>query len=665
MSKRQQPARIDPINLPRRLREGLMEADQLLEKKNPVKAQKILQELAKDFPHREEVLGLLTNACMDTNDRRGYLQAIRELHSLRPNKPEYTLGLAEGYLSNGYFFLALQCFERFMNRWPSFPDMDEIRARVNIVREGSNTFLNELQLEESEAIEFARKHDELRVCLDTGQFQRGKSLAREMLQVKPDFAPTRNNLSQIYWLEGENNKAIETCRAVLAADPDNIHALSNIIRLYYLSGQKEETPEFIKRLKESKVDAAEHWKKIAEVLSFIGDDQGMLELKAMAQEETEPYELDEYFHHYAAVSEAMLGREKEARKDWNQALKLQPGFSPAQENLDDLDLPKHERNGPWAHSLGEMIPEKIARELTSVVERAAKNKNEDKFQPAVRRFIDTRPEILQLASLILERGEKGAKEFVITVADISGHEKLLAVLKEFAFGQAGSDEMRMQAAQILSKHNAAPSGTVKLWLEGEWREIMLLGFEITPEPTFEIPLKPRALQLYTQAIEALREENWALAEKCLREALVLQPEVPSLLNNLALALSMQGKKEEGDALLKHISQDFPDYFFGQMSLARLSIHEKDYEKADAILRHWMETKKKFHFSEYNIFCKTWIDLLIAEDKLKEAFSWFEMLEQSEPDDPDLEYYKQHLELIQKIESIRDIPSRRKKQKKKE
>jgi hypothetical protein len=133
---------------------------------------------------------------------------------------------------------------------------------------------------------------------------------------------------------------------------------------------------------------------------------------------------------------------------------------------------------------------------------------------------------------------------------------------------------------------------------------------------------------------------------------------------LALALTMQGKKEEGDVILKHISQDFPDYFFGQMSLARISIHEEDYEKADAILRHWMETKKKFHFSEYNIFCKTWIDLLIAEDKLKEAFSWFEMWEQTEPDDPDFDDYKRHLDLMKKVQDIQDIPFRGKKQKKK-
>ena len=665
MSKRQQPARIDPINLPRRLRAGLAEADKLLENKQAVKAKEMLQELDKNFPHQEDVLGLLANACIDTKDQTGYLQAINELHSLRPNNPEYNLGLAGAYLIRGYVYLALQAFERFLSRWPGHPKADEVRATIKEVRDEFDPFLSELHLEESEAIAFARKHDELKMGLDTGQYQRGKSLAKELLQIKPEFAPVRNNLSQIYWLEGDYNQAIETCREVLASEPDNIHALSNIIRFLYLSGRKDETPEFLKKLKESKAHAAESWKKLAEVLSFIGDDHGMMELKARAQKEALPGELDEYFYHYTAVSEWMLGQEKQAGKDWEQALELRSGFTPAQENLDDLKQAKHERSGPWAHSLGEMVSEKTVRELTGVVERAAKNKNENNFQPAVQRFLDKHPEILQLAPLILERGEPIAKQLIVNLTDMSGHKGFLDVLKEFAFGQVGSDKLRMEAAQVLSKHNAVPAGKVKLWLEGNWREILLLGFEITPEPTFEIPLKPRALQLYTQAIGALREENWALAEKCLREALALQPEVPSLLNNLALALTMQGKEEEGDSILKHITQDFPNYFFGQLALARKCIHEEDYEKAQAILNHWLETKKKFHTTEFNMLCKTEIDLLMAEMKYEEASSWFDLWEQTEPDDPDLEDYKTHLDLLQKIQSIRKLPLRRKQQKKKE
>lgn len=666
MSKRNRPARIDPINLPRRLREGLTEAGELLDNNKPLEAKTILHELVKDFPRQEDALGLFANACLDTKDQQGYLQALLKLYSLRPNSTEYNIALAGGYLASGYIVLALQTFERFLNRWPGHPKADDAREAIKMIRGGLENILGELHMEEKEALAFSAKHEELRICLEvTGQHQRGKTLANELLRIKPDFAPARNNLSQIYWLEGETEKAIETCREVLTYEPDNIHALSNIVRLLYLAGRKDETPAYVAKLKESKAEAAERWKKIAEVLSFIGDDQGILELKAQAQKEARPEELDEYFHHFVAVSELIVGQEKEARADWKQALKLRPGFRLAQENLENLKPPKHEQNGPWAHTMKEMISEKTIRELTTVVERAANSRKENTFQPTVRRFLDAHPEILQIAPLILERGEPVAKELIINVADMSGHPEFLALLKEFAFGQRGSDKMRLDASQILTKHNAAPNGMIKMWLDGEWKQMLLLGFEITPEPTFDVPLKPRVSDLMMQGIYALREEDGARAEEHMRKALAIQPEVPGLLNNLALALFLQGKKEESESILDHLIQDFPDYFFGQMSLARKSIQEKNYEKAKTILNHWMETKKKYHVTEFSMLCKTEIDLLIADDKLEGAFSWLDMWKRVDSDDPDFEVYKSRCDLLQKTKNIFNLPFRSKGLKKKE
>ena len=649
MSKRNRPTRIDPINLPRRLREGLTEAGELLEDKKPVQAKTILEELVKHFPRQEDALGLFANACLDTKDQRGYLQTLLKLYSLHPNNPEYNFGLAGGYLSNGYIVLAMQTFECLLERWPGHPKADDARKAIELIREGLDNVLGELRMEEKEALAFSAKHDELRICLDTGQFQRGKSLAKELLRVKPDFAPARNNLSQIYWLEGDNEKAIASCREVLALEPDNIHALSNIIRLLYLTGRKDESPAYMARLKESKAEAADRWKKIAEALSFIGDDQGMLELKAQAQKEARPGELDEYYHHFMAVSEMILGQEKEARDDWKYALKLQPGFPIAKENLDDLKLAKHKQNGPWAHTMGEMVSEKTIRELTVVVQRASKNNNA--FRSTVQRFLSAHPEILQLAPLILERGEPIAKELILNVADMSAHPEFLALLKKFAFGQSGSDKMRLGASQILSKHNAAPNGLVEMWLDGEWKQMLLLGFEITPEPMLDVPLKPRVLDLMIKGIHALHEEDGVMAEQYYRKALDIQPEIPNLLNNLAMALAIQGKKKESDSILDHIIQDFPDYFFGQMSLARKSIQAKDYEKANSILTHWMQTKKKYHVTEYNMLCKTEIDLLIAEEKIEGALSWLDMWERTEPDDPDFGFYKSRLGLLRKTRNL--------------
>jgi len=652
MSKGHYPTRVDPVNLPRRLREGLSEADSLLEQKKPFEAKKLLEELDKKFPRQSDVLGLLANACVDAKDDPGYLEAMHELHKLRPTSPDIHLGLAGAYLNTGRLALALQTFERFLDRWPAHPAADDARKTMQALQKGMKNIITELELPEEEGLEFARKHEELQICLDAGRFQRGKSLAKELRERKPDFAPAFNNLSQIYWLEGNLPEAIRTCQQVLAFEPDNIHALGNIVRFLYLSGRRDEAPTYVERLKKSKAKAADRWKKIGETLSFIGDDQGMLSLRKRVLKEGGLEEIDENFYHFLATSEAMLGQESAANSDWRHALKINPTFTLAQENLADLKRPKPERNGPWAYPLGQMLSEKVIREMTVVVERAAKSKNEAAFQPTVQRFLNTHPEILQLAPLLLERGELVGKEFVINVADMSGHPEFLSLLKEFAFGKRGSDDLRMKAAQILSKHNAAPTGQVKMWLEGEWKSILLLGFEITSEPIIDIPIKPRVLRLMEQAIAALHAGNGELAEGCLRKALAIQPEHPSLLNNLAGALFMQKKEEEADAIIQHITEDFPDYFFGQMTLARKAINAGDYNRARSLVDHWMETKKQYHVTEFCMLCKTQIDLMVHEELIDGALSWLEMWAGTDPENPDLEKYKENLDLLKMVSKFK-------------
>ncbi len=660
MSKGNFLTRIDPINLPRRLREGLDEAESLLEKKKLAEALELLEELDDRYPNQVYVLEMLANVHLDLKDDRGYLRTMQNLHRLTPNRAEVKAGTAGAYMANGYLVLALITFREYLKRWPQHEHAEEARQVVQKLEEGLPKILADGGLNFETDLNFACQHEEVQVGLNSGEYGRAKSIIEKLQRQKPEFIAPLNNLSQIYWLEGDLPRAVETCQRVLTIEPENIHALGNLIRYLYMSGQKEEAVPLIKRLKTSRAEASERWLKIAEALAFIGDDAGMIELTERAVKEAHLLELNEYFYHLWAVSEALLGQKNAARKHWQRALRINPSFEFARKNLNDLKKPAHERNGPWAYPLAQMLPQKTIREMARIVERAAKSKDEDGFLPTVQRFLDAHPELLQLAPLLLERGDSAAKEFVINTAEMSGHPGFLSLLKDFAFCQKGSDEMRLKAAQALSKHNAAPTGEVKMWVKGQWSSILLLGFEITPEPIHdEEPLQPKALELMKKAIYALQDEKWAEAEQHLRKALALQPEHPGLLNNLALSLDKQGKEEESEAVLKHVMEDFPYYFFGQITLARKSIQVGEYDKARSILNHWLEEKKRFHVTEFSILCKTQIDLMLAEDKIDSALSWMEMWKSIEPeDDPEFEDYQEHLDLVKMIANISKIRTRR-------
>jgi tetratricopeptide (TPR) repeat protein len=249
------------------------------------------------------------------------------------------------------------------------------------------------------------------------------------------------------------------------------------------------------------------------------------------------------------------------------------------------------------------------------------------------------------------------------MADFSAHPKLLAALKEFAFGQNGPDSLRMEAAQILSKHDWVETGEARLWLNGEWQPTILMGFEITDEPDPKAMPHPKVQPLLARAIDALHKKDGRLAEELMRKALVIEPNSPSLHNNLAVALEMQGRKEEASAMVDQIIKQYPDYFFGQISAARKATYAGDLKKAREILNKLM-TRKQYHVTEFSALCSVFVDLSIEDDQPEAALSWFEMWEGAYPEDPRLEQYQERIEMLRVFTSIKDISSYKRKRKQK-
>ena len=648
MSKRSSSTRFDPIHLPRRLREGLEEANDLLERRHPKEALEILEELAKRHPNQPDVLGMMVNAYHDLKNDRGYLHTMIALHRLTPNRAEVKLGLAGGYLANSRPALAYRTFQEFLRKWPNheqaagvtklLPDLDKVLTEALTDLNLSQTLSPESKLD------FASKHEEAQVLMEAGEFERGKRLAEALLKQYPQFTPALNNLSLIEWLEDNLPAAIEASQKVLEQEPENIHALSNLTRFLFMQGKTEQARQMAARLQASGAQGYQSWLKKIEALSFIGDDEGVLALLEEARRADALDELSGLFYHWCAVATYRLGDAAQARAHWQKALKLSPGFELASANLQALKKAPHERLCPQAFSADLWLPKKTIEALASIAKQAAYRKGGQSFQEKMKEFMERHPVIVHFVPIALRNGDAPARETALDLADLSEYPALLNDLKDFAQSQEGTDELRLQALQILSKHGAfQPGQKVDMWIKGKWTPILTLGFEITPEPMLD-KIKPKALELMKQAIEALRVKDGARAENLLRAALKIEPEQTSLLNNLALALMQQDKNKEAEALVKHITEDFPEYFFGQITLARMSIRDGNLEKARAIINHWMETKKKFHTTEFSALCKAQIDLSIEERQYDSADSWLEMWERVYPEDSEFKNYRRQIKV---------------------
>lgn len=623
----------------RRFVEQLSTAEDLLERSQAEKALPILEKLHQAQPDNPDVLAPLAQTYHDLHDLTGYERALRRLVKLKPRSPEVALGLVDAYLVNDCPALALSALQDYLRRWPAHPEDVDARKIITVLEKEVRQLAEKTGLAGEDAPELLQLHEELRFYLADGQFQTGRRIAEKLLRLHPNFVPALNNLGQIYATQGEIGQAIETAKRVLALQPDNVHALSNLARLHFLNGQPLEAGQYAAHLKASSAEAADRWTKIAEALAFLGDDQGILALYQQAKDagDLKSGNVDEIFYHLIAVAAFRLGHVKDARRYWNDALRINNNFAWARQNLADLEKPAKNRHGPWAYPFESWLLGAAVRDLSRLMDQHKSVRKKTDLQGLILQFLEKHPQIIFLAPHLVERGDEKACEFVFRLAAVSGHPELLSVAKSFLTGKRGSIDLRMQCAQMLSQAELLPSGSLRLWTGDTWSDTLMLNFEIDPEP--EENKLPRAVErLSRQAWEALNDRDGSRAQAALEEAVALWPDDPHLLNNLALAYELQGRSDKAHQMINEIHARFPEYFFGIAGVARLAIADGNLEQAHDLLESLMQ-RKKMHPSEFNALCMAQIELWLAEGKPEAAQTWIEMWERVDPHNPNLLRYR--------------------------
>lgn len=629
------------------LAKGLHQAEQLLERKQWEAAYKELVTLNQRFPNRPDVLTLLVNLAYDQQDLHSYQQWAEQLVTLTPTDSDITLGLAGAYLSNGRPALALRTFRYVLQRWPDHERA--VQARQTAAELEANLLANlpEYGLSGADMLDLAALHEEMVIAGERGQFEQVRSLGAQLRRQCPQFVAPINNISQAYFAEGQMERAIATAREALDIEPQNHHALGNLTRYLCLSGHLEEAREWVERLKHVDSDSYDVWLKQAEALSYLGDDQGVLNAFQAAQQAhmPKPMHLDPLLYHLAAVATMRLGNEAEARKLWQQALKHAPWLTVARQNLDDLRKPGHERHAPWSFGLADWIAPDRLKRLMTTWQRMSKSKAATN---TIQRVLDEYPEIVALIPLLLDSGDPQGHEFALEIAIAANMPTLHPVLTEFALGQHGPDTLRTRAANALTEANALPTGSIRMWQQGEWRDVLLLNFEISGEPMHSH--KPSVEKFAREATQALYDKDAETAVQLIQQGLKIDPHDPGMLNNLAVAYGMQGKTEEAEALVREIHQRFPDYFFARVSVARMHLRDGEIETARELIKPLME-RKRYHTSEFSQMCDVQVELWLADNNPDAARTWLDLWSQTDPDNPRIMYWRMQMQGPQLLQRL--------------
>lgn len=653
MSKWKSRSRRAPIHsLPSSARNRIHDADALIEKKRYAEALEILAPLGAKYPGQFEIIDSQAMCYFHLGIAGEYLEASLKLQRMLPDRPDALLALAQAYLMNGRLSLARRAYLQVLERWPDGEEVEHARGALQTIEPELERTLTMINLPGEERHEAAEMHEEAQVLMEQGQMAQAIATVGKVLERLPSFAPALNNLSQMYHLDNRPADAIATAERVLEIDPQNFHALGNLARYLFLQGRGDEARRVADQLRTAQSDREDIWIKKAETFSFLGDDQAVLAAFEGAGSLNKVLN-DKMLYHLAAVASWRLGRTESARELWRQCLEISPGFEFARTNLADLSRPVGERNGSWAFTLNYFLRRRAVEEMIKATGKAVRQGKAD-FTEAIQDYARRHPEITHLIPYLLERGDPNGRDFAIKLAISIKTPELMMTLRDFALGQQGSDQARMQAAQAATQAGLLPSGLPsRMWIKGEWQDIVMLGFEIYFEANEGDRLPPKVERLAADALEEIKYGDPVKSEQLLNQAIEIAPNHPSLLNNLAATYGRQGKIEESDKLIAEIRQRFPDYFFGITNEAMNLASDGKSDEAEELVKPLLQLKR-LHVTELASLCGVQIEIAIARRNRGSAQGWIQMWESVAPDDPRLELMRSRVERPR----LRDLIERR-------
>lgn len=622
-----------------KLEEALQQADRHSAASEWRQAHGILEDLYRRYPDDPEVLSRLLNTSYETGDYERYQEMSESLLTLLPEDAELALALAGAYMLNSRPALARKTFRAYLEKWPQGEPVAEVRESVAEIEDYLRHNAQENHLDFERELLLMEKHERMQSLHFQGRNRQAIRLGEEIRGEFPAYIPVYNNLSQLYWLLDQREKAVEQAEAALKIDETNLHAQANLVIYQLLTGEVERAHQGVSALQVNSSIPLAHLHRVIEALSYLGEDQRVLEAFELARQREDFAQLGQgmaVLYHLAAAAYLRQGNESAARQNWELALELSPGYEHALENLDDLQKPAHLRHAPWSFRIGQWLPEKPVRELLASLDPSIRSRDEARMKGAVSGFLQKNPAVTKLASYMLRLGDESTRDFILLLGRYTEDRRLLEALQEFAQGNCGPDPARLEAAHILVHSGHLESGMQRLWLNGKWVDILLTDIRIVEQPTQQH--SETVNTLLGQAIELLAVGDAVTAEELLHLAAAAEPEIPDIQYNLAAALQLQGKSAEAQALVEHVHRQYPEYFFGRTGMAQLLIEKEQFPAARQALQPLFR-QRSMSRAELDAFCGVNIDLQLGMQDLPAARAWFGFWESADPNNHKLEVYR--------------------------
>lgn len=596
--------------LPARLRQELDRIQRLMERGDLEEARRRLHPLEERYPQYPDVWDMMV--ALYPRDPVVVLRASERLLDLNADDDVSAYNRIVTSLQLFGPFLPYEWGQEFLRKWPNSSLASKIDKLVEALPNSIDKSIARVRqdfphLSVEQAREVMRLHELVRYYMALQRYEDAVAAAEALLRIEPRFAPAVNNLATIYTAQRKYEDALQMLTQAYENGVKNAYTLAMLVELLYMLGRDEDVQKFAAELETTPPETLDQGYQKMVAWALLGEDERVLkafeEAKATGEFEYDPTGLVGEVYHLAAAAHMRLGREREARRLWEQA--LQQENRKARICLDDFLLPPEKRHIPWYFDMYG-LPAFFHESEMKALEETLKKKGEA-LKRALRQQMEAHPHLPRLFAVWLDRGAPDARTLAFRLLTVLDDPQYYPILAEFGQSTHGPDALRMEAIKFLLHRRYFSGPSVRVWQSGEWRTVSpeLIEVEIV-----DIPEEKDSWDLQVLTEEgtiAMTQREFRRAELLFRTALRMMPEDTSTRHNLAIVLLYQDHREEALALLKELRREHPEYIFARTTLAGLALADGDIEQAKAWLGDLHEEplrkKKRWHVTEYVAFIK--------------------------------------------------------------
>jgi len=607
-------------------------------------ARGMLFEYVEKYPKVARAFSVLATVCATMKDTPGMFWAAERLLEVGQRTLEdYTL-YHTACIANDMLAVLVACEEQMQRRFPVRGKEDITVLREELL----TTFKRNAAVADDDLTPYTdedllalmRGQEMSTLYLGSQRFDLAIQICDEMIARFPFYTSPYNNKSLAILYDRGPDAAESFLQHSLELHPDNLFAIAFKIRQLALLGRHEELPGYCKRLADLPMkypNPLDFYIGKIEAFAWADDLERIVELYPHARKEIgEEWDITRPTHaqttHYVAVAHARLGDRETAVKLWKS---IPPGtLEIAAENLEDIQKPIGEQNGPWFFETDHWIPKQFFTILRQESRRAGINDQDEKRDAAkferyvkahFKRAFTLFPSFESTLAEILQRGGPKSRDFVRLFVGMRETPKFKAAALEFALGQSGSDTCRNDLVVALMQSQwLNPKQPFRFWREGEWRELETFNTEIYSESKeWELPLSPQGHEMAAEANELAHKGKYKQAIKLLTEVNEKEPGRAPVLYNIAVFHKALGDEETHDNMIDDLAEQFPNYFFIKNALARRLIQQKRFDEALKILAP-LQKLERMHISEFKTLYGTLIFCHLVKGNIDTAKSIYDI-----------------------------------------